>query len=613
MNGFNGIRNRQNILEREDFIKNLMFSSTNIIRDSEFKEFNLRNKNLMFFLNLISDSMSSIAMLGGRNLFSSLLGKFDKVFDYFEVQKKLHNENSNDISLSRFNYLRDSIKKNEFLSLKELNRYSLLFDVKDLSSMIENYKLIKKSIINNNYFENIADELYERVFHEVYSDANCDRIFSLTNEYFALLSDYLGISIYEIKRVIKNTYSEFLRKKDESCFEDLFSNFAKSYKKINEYHVFLKFNKEFDPNLLKVLMANGNKKFTMLGKPKLRTKLASYGDISNPNKLNDILKRIDSENDNKYYIFAKINSKDVWHAMKIFRDTIIQPLIGSMTYSGIRSINSEGKYIVIEPRDQGKIIAERELYDDFFTPLSQDYPDYRDLFKRFVTDSNQSEINDMIDEAVQLLPAYNDKNNSTLNKFTNTWFALEILFKTEDNISSSLKNYASYLVADKMFSGYIYTTAIQIIKTYKGFNVITPIDVVKCFKEFDLIQEKDCCYIEWKINRIKNMVINYSDTFDKYHMESEELLLDLYFLRCRQFHGMNNSRLEIASGYMYDIVNDTILFYIDYLDIYRDLKDKKSLFNYIRNVKEIKKSFIVKDDLKFYENLIVAYNSVKKI
>ena len=44
---------RKQLLSRDDFIKRVLFSSTNIIRDSEFEEYNLMNKNVMFFLNLI--------------------------------------------------------------------------------------------------------------------------------------------------------------------------------------------------------------------------------------------------------------------------------------------------------------------------------------------------------------------------------------------------------------------------------------------------------------------------------------------------------------------------------------------------------------------------------
>ena len=109
------------------------------------------------------------------------------------------------------------------------------------------------------------------------------------------------------------------------------------------------------------------------------------------------------------------------------------------------------------------------------------------------------------------------------------------------------------------------------------------------------------------------MILNYDKTFDKYQEESKELLADFYFLRCRQFHGSKSSQMEIASGLMYDVVNDSLLFYMDYLDIYRNDVDKKSLFNYIQNIKNIKSSYINDESLDFYDKLLIIYNSVKKI
>ena len=61
--------------DQEKYIKNLMFTSVSLIKDSEFEEYNLKNKNLMFFLNCVSDKLSSISMIGNRNLGNSLIGK----------------------------------------------------------------------------------------------------------------------------------------------------------------------------------------------------------------------------------------------------------------------------------------------------------------------------------------------------------------------------------------------------------------------------------------------------------------------------------------------------------------------------------------------------------
>lgn len=44
-----GLRGKKEFLNSENFMKSLLFSSTNIIRDSEFKKYGLKNKNLMFF------------------------------------------------------------------------------------------------------------------------------------------------------------------------------------------------------------------------------------------------------------------------------------------------------------------------------------------------------------------------------------------------------------------------------------------------------------------------------------------------------------------------------------------------------------------------------------
>lgn len=55
----------------------------------------------------------------------------------------------------------------------------------------------------------------------------------------------------------------------------------------------------------------------------------------------------------------------------------------------------------------------------------------------------------------------------------------------EINISKSLEDYASYLVADRMLSGYVYLTAVQIKKMYKGFNKLSNNFVENIFLNFD--------------------------------------------------------------------------------------------------------------------------------
>ena len=90
-----GLYGRKEFLNNEEFIKVALFSSTNIIRDSEFENKGLTNKNLMFFLNVINESLSSVSMLGSRNLCSSLLGKMNNLFEYDEnIKKQFENKNS---------------------------------------------------------------------------------------------------------------------------------------------------------------------------------------------------------------------------------------------------------------------------------------------------------------------------------------------------------------------------------------------------------------------------------------------------------------------------------------------------------------------------------------
>ena len=72
------------LLNQEKFIKHLMFTSVSLVKDSEYEEYNLHNKNLMFFLNCVSDKLSSISMIGNRNLGSSLIGKIDILLDYYD-------------------------------------------------------------------------------------------------------------------------------------------------------------------------------------------------------------------------------------------------------------------------------------------------------------------------------------------------------------------------------------------------------------------------------------------------------------------------------------------------------------------------------------------------
>ena len=603
---------RKQLLGSDDFIKRILFSSTNVIRDSEFEEFNLKNKNVMFFLNLINESMSSISMLGSRNLCSSLLGKMNNLFEYNENIKKQFEGKESSVPDHKLKYVKDAIRTNPFLDDKQIKNYNTLMSENNEQILIENLKLIYKSIVDNKYFEKISDELYEQISDESVSDDKFYRIYKLTNEYFALLIDYVGISMYEIKRIIKDAYGYFIRTKNPISFYSMFSNFAESYEKYNSYQIFIKTDKEFDDKLLIALKQSNNNNFMMLSKSGMLKIITSCISVNNKKTLNQIIPRIEGEKDNNYYISATLEAKDIWQAIKLFKEKTIQPFVGSMLYSG-KTVNTIGKYIVVETRGQKNFINEYPFYDDIFKPLSQDFPDYSDVFKRYIIESDNSQINKLVDEAVQLLPYYNN-NNSTLTKFTNTWFALETLFRNAgNNISNSLKEYAACLVADRMLSGYIYVTAYQIKRTYKNFKKYSNSKIENYILNFKYLSEKDCCYLNWKINHMDNMVKNYVSTFECNYNEARELLSNAYYLRNKQFHGSKDSQMELAVGFLYDIVNDAISFYIDYLDIYRGEKSLLPLFNYIKNIKLIKNTMINDKDINVNEKIMIAYDAVRRL
>lgn len=603
---------RKQLLSRDDFIKRVLFSSTNIIRDSEFEEYNLMNKNVMFFLNLINESMSSISMLGSRNLCSSLLGKMNNLFEYNDNIKKQFEGKVSTIPDHKLKYVKDAIRTNHFLDNKQIKNYNILMKENNEQILIENLKLIYKSIIDNKYFETISDELYEQLLDESISNDKFNRIYELTNEYLALLIDYVGISMYEIKRIIKDAYGSFIRTKNPTNFYNMFSNFAESYKKNNKYQIFIKTDTEFDEKLLTALKHSNNNNFMMLSKSGLLKIITSDIEVNNKKTLTQIAKKIEEKIDNNYYIYATLEAKDIWQAIKLFKEKTIQPFIGSMLYSG-KTVNTLEKYIVIETRGDKRLINECLFHDDIFKPLSQDFPDYSDVFKRYIIESENSEINKLIDEAVQLLPYYKN-SNSTLTKFTNTWFALETLFRNAgDNISNSLKEYAACLVADRMLSGYIYVTAYQIKRTYKNFKKMSNSKVENYILNFKQLTKKDCCYLEWKVDFMENKVKDYDSTFEFNYNESKELISNAYYLRNKQFHGSKDSQMELAVGFIYDIVNDAISFYIDYLDIYRGEKNLSSLFNYIKNIKLIKSTMINDKDVSIDEKIMIAYDAVRKL
>lgn len=605
--------NSKTLENEEKFIKQLLFSSKNIVSNDDFNKIGLRNRNMMFFLNYIIENLSSISMLGSRNLNNSLLGKINKIINYYEdINKQFESkEKTPKIPKYKINYVREAIKNNKFIKLEHKKRYLQFINEDDDLNLIENLKLIYISIIDNKYFNTISDNLFDLVTNNEFSFENFDKIAELSNEYFALLIDYIGISIFEIKKIIRDAYRSFFEKKSFSSFSDMFVKFAEQYGTENTYNIFIKMDKEFDEKLLNVLKQSGHNNYIIYSKSGL-IKYLKESKINNKKILLEITKNIKIKEDNNYYLSAEIQSKDIWQAIRKFRQKVLQPFIGSMLYSGIK-VNTIGDYLLIEHKNNKKFINYYNFYDDIFKPLTQDRIDYSDVFKRYIIANSDNDINKIIDEAVQLLPYYKS-SESTLTKFTNTWFALETLFRNAgDNISKSLEEYASYLVADRMLSGYIYLTSVQIKKMYKGFNKLSSNFVENIFLNFDKYNPNNCDFLTWKYEQVKKIVSNYDNYFQKFHNESKELLLDAYYLRNKQFHGNKNLQMETTAGFLYDIVNDTISFYIDYIDVYRDsVKTTYSLFNFIKNIDKVKK-ILINETNDTFEKIAIVYDSIRKI
>lgn len=603
-----------NVLDSEEkFIKQLLFSSKNIVCNDDFNRVGLKNRNMMFFLNYIIENLSSISMLGSRNLNNSLLGKIKKIISYYEdINKQFETKEKNaKIPKYKIDYIRDAIKSNKFIKEEHKKRYVQFINENDDLDLIENLKLIYISLINNKYFDTISDDLFDLVTSKEFNCDDFDKIAELSNEYFALLIDYIGISIFEIKKIIRDAYRKFFEKKSFSSFSDMFIKFAEQYDTENKYTIFIKMDKEFDEKLLNVLKQSGNNNYIIYSKSGL-IKLFEDSKINNKKNLIEIISNLKIKEDNNYYLSSEIYSKDIWQAIRKFKQKVLQPFIGSMLYSGIK-VSTISDYLLIEHKEHKKFINYYSFYDDIFKPLTQDRIDYSDVFKRYVIDNSDNDINRIIDEAVQLLPYYKN-SESTLTKFTNTWFALETLFRNAgDNISKSLEDYASYLVADRMLSGYIYLTAVQIKKMYKGFNKLSNNFVENIFLNFDKRNPNNCDFLTWKYSQVNKMVSQYESYFQKFHNEAKELLMDAYYLRNKQFHGNKNLQMETTSGFLYDIVNDTISFYIDYIDVYRDSeKNTYSLFNFIKNIDKIKKILINEKD-NIFEKIAIVYDSVRKI
>lgn len=595
--------------DKEKFIRNILFSSTQIIPDDEFLSIGIDNKNLMFFLNCITESISSISMLGCRNLCVSLIGKLNSIIDYYDSIIGLYDKPK--IPKSKAMYIINSLKNNSIISEIEKKKYLSFMSTDTDKEFVENVKLIRSSLIENEYFEKVSDYLYDLVNSP--NSINYNEIYEYSYEYFALLTDYIGISIYEIKRIIRDAYRYFFQYHDQSIFFQMFEKFAEVYNKSNNYILFIKTDREFDDKLITSLKQSQNDNYIIYSKSGFQKKLLDEN-INNKKNLNVILRDyVDQCTDNNYFISITIEAKDIWHSIKEFRQKTIQPFIGSMLYSGI-NVTPIGDYIVIEQKENKKFINTYRYYDDIFKPLSQDRTDYSDVFKRYVIENSSNDINKIIDEAVQLLPYYK-KSDSILIKFTNTWFALETLFRnSSDTIINGLSDYASYLVADRMIAGYIYVAAIQIKKVYKGFKKYSNNFIENIFINYERYNnKKDCEYINWKYEKIKYITENYEKYFEMKLIESKEILDSAYRLRNKQFHGTKDSKLENMSGILYDIVNDTISFYIDYLDVYKDCKPNcQSLYNLIKNIK-ILKSSLLNEQSDYNKKISILFDSVRKI
>ena len=598
--------------DEEKFIGRVLFSGTSIISNGEFASYKLKNKNICFFLNCMIDVLSSVSMLGCRNFSHSLIGSIDGLIDYYDKILLLFESKDKRPTISKYkiDYVRNAIKTNQVISAMDKQRYQVLLKDDNDINFIENLKLIRCSLVENDYFENVSDKLYDYMTKEN-SDSDFDNIYLFTIEYFALLIDYVGISIFEIKRLIRDTYRQFFKYKQEKVFLTLFEKFVQSYKQNVTYTVYVRMDKDFDEKLLTSLKHSNNNNFIIYSTSGLEKYFNSIN-INNQVTFQKIKKQYFEIRDNKYYLSAKFEAKDTWQAIKWFRQNIVQPYSGSMLYSGIK-VSSQGNYIVLEEKDNKKFINEYKFFDDVFKPLSQDRIDYLDVFKRYVIDSKNSDINRVIDEAVQLLPYYKT-SDSILTKFTNTWFALETLFRNaSETIVKSLEDYASYLVADRLISGYIYVTAVQIKKMYSNFEKYSNNFIENIFINYKNYNINDCDYLFWKYNKIVLMTDQYEQLYSSKLIEARELLMNAYFLRNKQFHGTKNSQLENMSGFLYDIVNDTISFYIDYLDVYKNSDiNLKSLFNYMKNINIIKSS-LIKQESESINKICVMYDAVRKL
>lgn len=612
---------KNTFIDSEKFIKNLLYSSVHIVSNRDFISQGMSNKNIMFFLNCVIEKIGSVSMLGSRNLGMSLLGKIENIVSYYENVLQLFEKKDKipTIPKTKRDYIKEKIKENTIIDKESKNKYLKFIGNNNISDneFIENLKLIHSSLIEIEYFKLVSDKLYDMLTDRKNNQMILDEINNLTDEYLSLLMDYIGISVFEIKKIIRDSFRSFFEKKDESIFLEMLPKLAERYNNDNKYLIFIKMDKSFDEKLITSLKLSGNNSYIIYSKTTGFVKKLNEENIINKKMVNKIIEEYTVLNkDNNYFLCSELISKDIWHAIKTFKQSTVQPFIGSMLYSGIKVKAQKNKYIVIEYQSDKKYINEFSYHDDIYKPLSQNQINYSDVFKRYIIEHSENEINKIIDESVQLLPYYKD-SDSILTKFTNTWFALETLFRnSSDVIKTALDEYASPLVADRMIYGYIYVTASQIKRIYTNFQKLSNNFVENMFLNYqNYIQEieSECQYLDWKYKRILKIVDNYEEIYNQYLIESKELLDNAYRLRNKQFHGTKDSQLEKISGFLYDIVNDTISFYIDYLDVYKHNEVSfQALYNIIKNIKLIKSS-VIKEKKSYIEKISILYDSVRKI
>ena len=254
---------KNTFLDAEKFIKNLLYSSIHIVANRDFISQGMSNKNIMFFLNCVIEKIGSVSMLGCRNLGISLLGKIANMVNYYENVLQLFEKKDKipTIPKAKREYIKENIKKNTIIDNDSKNKYLKFIgnnnNISD-SEFIENLKLIYSSLIEAEYFKLVSDKLYDLLTNKENNEIILDEINNLTDEYLSLLMDYIGISVFEIKKIIRVSFRTFFEKKDENIFLEMLPMLAERYNNDNKYLIFIKMDKSFDEKLISYLKFSGN-------------------------------------------------------------------------------------------------------------------------------------------------------------------------------------------------------------------------------------------------------------------------------------------------------------------------------------------------------------------